>query len=124
MRPSEIPQHDRPLSERYRIAGRVWAACRKTFRGYDKRKDIVFDELVLALMRQAQDNNERMTKTQAEAEARTSNVWRAYVDELLEAEHQANLAQVEMRALDMEHSERIDDNANARDERRSYRLGG
>lgn len=120
----DMPEHERPLSERFRIAGKVWAATRKTHRSYKERSRIVFDELVIALLECARDNGERLTRAAAEAEARTSSTWKKYVDDMLQAEHQANLAEVEKKALDMEHWELKDANANAREEKRSYRLGG
>jgi hypothetical protein len=122
--PRDIPHHERPLCERYRLAGRDWAQKRKVYRGYDERKKIVFSELVLALMSLAQKQGNRSTKAQAELEALTSDTWSRYIDQMIEAEHQMNLAEVEKKALEMEQWERNDSNATAREERRSYRTGG
>ena len=122
--PRDMPAHELPLCERYRIAGVNWANARRKFRRYDKTDDIVFDELVVAIRKCAQENGERITKTDAQTEARISDTWKNFVDRMLEAEHQMNLAEVEKKALEMEMWERNDSNATAREERRSYRTGG
>ena len=120
----DIPLHERSMAERYRVASREWAKKRAVFRGYDLRKKITFNLFVLALQTQAREFGKNLTKAQAEFEVTVSEEWQTFINEMLAAEEEMNLAEGEKDSVDMERWERNDESANIREERRSVRMGG
>lgn len=120
----DMPLADRPLNERYRVAGKDWARKKAVWNRYDKRKKITFNHMVVALQKLAIENGQRITRAQAELEVTVSDEWKQFIEELLTAEEHMDFAEVEKDSLKIEQWERNDESANAREERRSIRMGG
>ena len=122
--PRDIPEHERPLNERYRLACERWTSVRQVWRELKEFKPVRLDELKLAVLQDARSEGRHITESVATREAQTSDAWKGYLKRLLDAEHSKNIAEAEKKALEMEQWERNDRNATAREERRSYRMGG
>jgi len=120
----DIPEHEQPVSERFRLARKKWADLDAEAKQLEKCKETAFDELVLQLMQCAFDNSERIRESDIKREVRTSKAWKEYLSRMIEARRIANHAKAEADALDMRKTEIAQKNAAARDEKRFYRMGG
>jgi len=119
-----MQKQEHPIGERFRIACKEWEEARAIWRELKENKPIFLDELTIAVLRDAHEKGLHLSDAKAKRTAQTSDAWKVYIKRLLDAENRKNKAENEKDAIELERWERNDRNATAREERRSYRMGG
>lgn len=113
VRPAEIPEHERPISEDYRLAGEEWADADAAFYLLENTRTSLRAELVL--QQQGVPNN------RAEHIANASKEYRDHVKKTAEMKRKANRLKIRMDYLRMEYGRWNSADANQRAERRMVR---
>jgi hypothetical protein len=110
----EMPRHEQPLSEQYRIAAKCWCDA--------DAAATVLEELKSATLEQKKSDliadNPSMSEAKAERLAKITDDWEEYVRQMCTARAQANVLKAELKVIEMRHREWIAGDANARHERR------
>lgn len=112
---TEMRSNERPISERYRLAGEHWARLNKAAQ--------MFEEAKSAVLSQMMNKHADKPVSKAEVLVKSSKEWSDYLTRMVEAREAANIARVEMKALEIEFSEWQSSDANARRERQMGRAG-
>jgi hypothetical protein len=107
---SPLPERDRPVSERYRLAAESWVDLDGAARMLEAGKDIVLSQMI--------GRRSDMPVARAEREAKASDEWRDYIAKMVKARTVANRQKVEVEFLRMKFSEWVASDANARAERK------
>ena len=115
----EMPAKERSFSERFRLTGKAWAAAKREADLLEEMKGPRLEQLKTALLAKLTAAGEtKVPESRLEREIKASKEWETYIQGLCFAQEKANDAWVERRAVELEHSEMVDFNANARHERR------
>lgn len=115
VRPVEMPRHERPISEEYRIAAKEWVEAEKTAALYEETKTSVLSQMMMKLG--------EMPVSKAEMRVKASDDWREFIEKMVDARAQANLARVRMKWTELRFAEWQSADANARRERQMGRQG-
>ena len=115
---TEMPAHERPLSEQFRIVAKQWVDLHAAAELLEETKTATFSQYV---MREIESANEPMPFNRAEATVKSSKVWLDYLHEMVEARRLANRAKVQMEYIRMKFSEWQSLNANLRQEKQLSR---
>jgi len=110
---SEMPQHERPLSEQYRLVAKAWVDADAAANLLEETKGATLSERMLALG--------DMPVSKAEMTVKGSPEWHLYLEEMVAARKEANLRKVHMKYIEMRFSEWQAADANQRSERRLSR---
>lgn len=110
---SPMPQHERAISEQYRVVAKEWVELDGASRMLEGCKDITLSQM----MKRLGD----IPVAHAEREVKASTEWREYIEKMIEAKTQANLKKAQLRYLEMRFSEWQAMDATARAEMRMTR---
>jgi hypothetical protein len=110
---TEMPEHERPLSEQYRLVAKVWVDAEKAAAILEESKSAVLSQMMLA--------KGDVPVSKAEMQAKGSPEWQEYLDKMVSARAEANLRKVQMKYIEMRFSEWQSGDANQRAERRMSR---
>jgi hypothetical protein len=101
---------DRPLSEEYRLAAKAWVEKEAAASLLEECKSSVLSERMAALG--------DIPVSRAEMQVKASDEWRDFVEAMVEARRQANLAKVRLEWVRMKHAEAQSAEASKRAEMR------
>ena len=108
----EIPNRERSISERYRLAGDIWVTAKAKSDLADEHKTIIFAQIKTDLL--AADP--KLSETKAERLARITDQWSEFVSSMVELRRAANKARHDLACIEMEFREWQSRNASARAE--------
>jgi hypothetical protein len=94
---SEMPLHERPLSEQFRIVARQWVEADKAASILEECKSAVLSQMMLA--------KGDIPVSKAEMQAKASPEWQEHLDKMVEARSDANLRKVHMEYIRMRERE-------------------
>jgi hypothetical protein len=113
----DVPEHERPLSERYRIAANAWVKADGIARLKEEFKTSEFETMKTKLIATegptAENKLERIVKSSPE--------WRDYIIEMVTARTEANILKVTVKELEILERETQDRNHTIRAEMRMSR---
>ena len=109
IRPAEIPQRERPISEEYRIAAKQWVE--------DEKAAAILEESKTAVLSQLMMKKGDVPVSKAEMMVKASQEWMDHLNIMVDARSAANLSRVRMKYVEMRFSEWQSADANARRER-------
>jgi len=121
LKPAEMPERERPLSEQYRLAGELWVDAkfkRDKIRGL---KNTMLERLKRDAIEEAREAGNRMTNAEAERIIEMSTTWEEYILGLAEAERDTELAWIKCHEIELKYGEWQSQEANARKERQISR---
>jgi len=118
-RPKEMPESERPISERYRLLSAQHRDAKKVFKLKEEHKT----RELAKITRDIQEKAGGIPHNRAEMLAKCTDEWGAYFDALVEWEVDTDYLKHCYKALEIEHSEWMDAGANARRERQMGRQG-
>ena len=121
LQPKELAEHERPISEQFRIAGDEWVQIKKKRDLIKGLKDTMLARRKRELLEDARQAGEKMAKTDAEEIVKASTEWEQYIRGLVEADAETEAAWVRCEELQMRFSEWNSAEANARKERQMGR---
>lgn len=107
--PADMPEHERPISEEFRIAAKEWVEADKLASLAEELKSAKLSEMIL--------RDAGLSVNRAEAQAKASVEWREYIADMVQKRANANLARVKQKWVEMRFSEWQSNDANARRER-------
>lgn len=116
---TEMPQHERPLSELFRLSANAWVEADAKARELEGLKDLLLEQRKNALVLAAQQRGDKLADNAAEREVKASDAWLDYITGMIHARTEANRHKVEMERIRMREREIADHNATIRAE---YRL--
>lgn len=111
---SDMPQHERPLSELYRITANAWVDADAKARELEELKTTLLDQRKQMLIDEAAENGTKLADNAAERQARAEPGWATYIRGMVEARTEANRLKVELVRISMREREIADHNANIR----------
>lgn len=117
LRPREMPEHERPLSEQYRIAGDEWVAAKKERDLIKGLKNTMLERQKRDLIEEARQSGTRMTNAEAERIVEMSTEWEQYIRGLVEADANTESAWIRVHEIEIRYGEWNSAEANARRER-------
>lgn len=117
----DMPEHERPISELFRIAGDEWVAAKLKRDLIKGLKTTMLERQKRDLIEEARQIGTRMTNSEAERTVEMSTEWEQYIRGLAEAERDTEAAWVRCQELDMRFGEWQSREANARKERQMGR---
>lgn len=88
---SPMPEHERPISEQFRIVSKQWVDADAAALLLKNNKETVFCEMVLAMG--------DMPITKAERMVRVSQGWKDHLQKIAEARREANLKRAQLEYL-------------------------
>lgn len=98
------------LSELYRLAAKSWVELDNAAR--------MLEECKSAFLSQRMLEKGDMPVSRAELEAKASDVWTGYIESMVKARTEANLARVKLKWIEMRFSEQMSHEATERSERK------
>ncbi len=110
----DLPEKDKPLSERFRLMGKQWVQANKVATAMEEGRKPALARMKTDIMRKQGE----MSEAKAERIVLSSTDWAEYIQAMVNLRAEADDLKVEMDALQIEKSEQINDSANARAERR------
>ena len=105
-----LPEEDQPLSEKFRIVAKQWVGLDGAARMLEEAKTATLSQM----MKKLGD----VPAAHAERDVKSSEEWRDYIKQMVDARTEANLKKVQLKFLEMKFSEWQSAEANARSERR------
>jgi hypothetical protein len=99
--PAEIPRHERPISERYRLAAMNWVDKEAAARAYEELKTTTLETMKQGLIADEGD----MPDSHAERKIKATPDWREYIEKMNLARTEANRARVYVDVLKMKFNE-------------------
>lgn len=108
--PREMPEHERPLSEEFRIIAKQWVDAHAAANILEETKSAVLSRLMMNLGRE-------VSVSRAEMEVKAGGDWKEHIEKMVEARKQADLLRVQMKWIEMRFSEWQSADANQRKER-------
>lgn len=114
---AEIPPHERPISEEYRIVAKAWVDADAGARMREEMKTPTLEKL----KSEAIAANPKLADNAAEREVKAGADWFEYIREMVNARTAANRLKAQMVYIDMKFKERQSFNATARAE---MQMGG
>lgn len=109
-RPSDLPRHDQPISERFRLVAKAWSKANSAAEMLEESKSAFLSQKMMALG--------DMPVNRAELQVKASPEWADYIKSMVEAREEANTLKVQMEFIRMQFSEWQSTEATARAERR------
>lgn len=109
-----IPPKERPISEQFRIVARQFVEYDNAARLLEECKTATLSEMICNII----SESEGMAHNQAEREAKASEQWRHYLDEMVKARTKANEKKVQLEYMRMKFTEWQMGMAMQRDERK------
>jgi hypothetical protein len=106
----EMPEHERPLSEQFRIIAKEWCDLDGAARMLEECKSATLS----TMMKRLGDK----PAAHAERDVKSSPEWHDYIRKMVETRTAANLKKVQLEFIRMRQQEWIAADANARVERR------
>ena len=119
IKPGDMPEAERPISERYRLLAADYRTVKKAFKLKEEHKT----RELAKITNDIQERAGGMPHNRAEMLAKCTDEWGLYLDELVECEVETDYIKHCLKALEIEHSEWMDAGANARRERQMGRQG-
>lgn len=116
---AEMPERERPISERYRLLAKEFRDMSKAAKLYEENKK----RELAALIKKVRKDNPDIPHNRAEVEAMSTPEWGVYLNAMVEADVSADYLKHMMKALEFEHSEWVMASASARRERGMGRQG-
>jgi hypothetical protein len=114
---AEMPERERPLSERYRIAANAWTEADHEARRLEELKSSRFEtmktKLILSEGPTPENKLERIVKSSQE--------WEDYIIEMVTAKTRANILRIAVKEIEMMERETQDRNQTIRAEMRMSR---
>ena len=110
---TEMPERERPISEKYRLQGREWARLKRAHKRLKEEGPVLLAKGKMRFV----DAGAAKSGAAAERLHIITEDHAKYLDALVLAEHLEDLAKIELRAIDMEYGEWQSNDANARRER-------
>ncbi len=110
----DIPNKDKPLSERFRLTGKEWVQANKVASSMEEGKTSALAKKKTELM----NKQGEMSEAKAERIVKASNDWAEYLQAMVNLRAVADDLKIELDALQIEKSEQINESANSRAERR------
>lgn len=110
---TDIPEHERPLSEQFRVIAKQWADAEAAAQLLEDTKSAVLAQKI------AEQGD--MPHNKAENNVKASEDWRDHIARIVEARKEANLKKLHLEYIRMRFSEAQSMDANARAERRLAR---
>lgn len=108
----EMPAHERPISETFRLVARAWVEADKAANLLEETKSATLSQMMIALG--------EMPVSKAEMKVKASAEWSEYITKMVDARGEANLRKVQMEYVRMQFSEWQSSDAN---QRREFRMG-
>ena len=121
LQPKEMAEHERPLSEQYRIAGDEWVAAKKERDLIKGLKNTMLERRKRDLIEEARQSGSRMTNAEAERIVEMSTEWEQYIRGLIDADEKTESAWVRVHEIELRYGEWQSAEANARKERQMGR---
>lgn len=106
----QMPEHERPISEMFRIVAKEWVALDGAARMLEETKTAVQSQMMKA--------RGDVPAAHAERDVKASPEWRDHVGKMVDARTAANFKKVQMKFIEMRFHEWQSQEANARSERR------
>lgn len=113
----DIPEQERPLSERYRIAANAWVKADAVARRYEELRSTRLEQMKNALILAEGP----MPDNRAEREIKASEEWERFIIDMVDARTQANALKVQIVEIQMLEREQQDRNQTIRAEMRMAR---
>lgn len=110
---TELPHHERPISEEFRLVAKAWVDAEAAASLLEETKSAVLAQKMAALG--------DMPVNRAELTVKASQDWHEHLAKIGEARREANLRKVQMEYVRMKFSEWQAADANSRNERRMSR---
>jgi hypothetical protein len=114
---SDMPQHERPLSEQFRVVAKQYVAAKKQARFMERTRSATRDRMAARIMRES-IGKEKITKAQAIFSVQISDEWMQYNLDLADAEEKADILFAQKEFIRLQQWEMTDANANIRTERK------
>lgn len=114
---AEIPEHERPISEQFRIVAKSWVMADASARLLEEMKTTRLEQQKQRLIEVEGD----MPDSHAERRVKATPEWETYIQGMVDAKTEANMRKAQMEFLRMRFTEIQDANASARAERRLSR---
>lgn len=114
MQPKEMPEHERPLSERMRLVGLEWSKADATAKLMEELKTSTLSKM----LNKVEAQHGKLTEAKLNRIVRASDEWVAYITDMVNLRKIANDLKAEMAFLEEVKWERNDANATARAEMR------
>lgn len=111
---AEMPEHDRPISEQFRITAKAWVQADANARLLEEMKTTRLEQQKQRLIEVEGD----MPDSHAERRVKATAEWETYIHGMVQAKTEANLKKAQMEFLRMRFTEIQDSNASARAEMR------
>ena len=112
----DMPEHERPLSEQFRVVAKQHVAARKQARYMERTRSAMRDRMVARVM---SESSVKTTKAEALFRVQISDEWLQYNRDLADAEEKADILFAQKEYIALVQWERNNENANARHERRN-----
>ena len=109
MAAAEIPVHEQPISEQFRVVAKQWVDADAAADLLEETKTAVLSKMMMELG--------EMPVSKAEMQAKASDAWTEHLTAMVDARARANLLKVQMKYIEMRFSEWQSNDANARKER-------
>lgn len=110
---TEMPERERPISERYRLLAAEFREMNKAAKMYDENKK----RELASIIKKIRTGMPEIPHNRAEVEAMSTHAWGTYLEKMVQAEVDADYLRHMLKALEFEHSEWMMATANARRER-------
>ena len=108
-----MPEHEWPLSEQFRVVAKAWAEKNAAANLLEETKSAVLSRMMMRHADQAVSRAEMLVKSSGE--------WSEFLEKMVEARKEADLAKVKMEYVRMRFSEWQSADANERSERKMVR---
>jgi len=113
-RVSELPEAEKPISEKFRVAAKKWAQADSAAHIMEEMKTTTLEQMKTKLIAA----NAGMAENKAERLVKASKEWEAYIRKMCSFRSSANFLRQEVEYQRMRHREWVGANADARAEQR------
>ena len=110
---TEMPQIERPLSEQYRIVAKRFAEAYGQATFMENTRTGTLARMVKKIIA---ESNEKISQAKAENEAKASEEWFCFNDELAKAKERVEVLRAQKKHIEMQAWERTNADANKRKE--------
>lgn len=110
---TEMPAHERPLSEQYRLVAKRFAEAYGQATFMENTRSGELSKLIKKRMETA---NEKITRAAAEMDVKASEEWYDFNHRLAQAKEHVEILRAQKKYIEMQAWERTDANANRRKE--------
>lgn len=111
---TDMPRHERPISEEFRIVAKKWIEADAAARLREELKTTTMEQMKQDLIETEGD----MPDSHAERRVKSGKNWEEYIRQMVEARTDANRLKAQMEFIRMRWNEIQDANASARAEMR------